>query len=596
MRLPTIAELVDFESKILDLECSQDKLKKLSDFQVQSQLYRHKRLLIAEELGNVLDRGNEPLKLWLDSHYLSSFEQVYKDIKDLLANEFNGYLTEVQMISLINLFYIPFVIASISKLEESIKVTFEIKLLKSWLIEILTGSEAVDKSIKLKSKDVDAFVRKKFLDVIPRGVATTIKDALSKDRKWSHFSPNPKKYKPLIQEIEADAEVKGISIDSKQISAVLVIGGIIRKALSNTSFTLISGKTSLAGVKIIEEMLMTPNQIDEFYSRINPLVDKTTEFEEFSQFILKSLPKFDFYNIPDEVKVQKEALTMFCNYLEKALCTNIPKREILLFLWEKSRYFLESASELSIYSKSISSKEDVAYEQIKQNLLALLNEVENNTNDVDLLIQVACLTLSLSIFSMDQVKNNQMNRLISLIQRNLPSDGEFTLLPRFYTCFDRKNLQTIDIERFTENSQIITFSIKIFNVLSYQISKKAGNPKIHNLNLLNDLDLLLVKLINTKKRVQICSNTAEKIKKTAPIWRGDSSDAYELIRDIDFYLEIMQIIVSEINTPGLFKYLKLKDIEKKNVLKAIDLEKFEADELARKRAIKARNLGETRYM
>lgn len=581
MNLPTIQEIVDFQASVLDIEGADEKLKLMSDFQQLKVSYERKKYSIADELEATLgDREQRQGLHFL--FYMNSFEDIFNKLNDESILVLIGSHSNAQYINLINTFYVPFIIACINNLKSKFRLSIELELIRNWLIEILSESEVTKNSINSKSNDIDAFVRTKFSNALPRGIGSKIKASLANNKKWSYFSPNIKKHSYLINEIKKDAERKSKRVDFAKIEATIKVGGIFRRAFKGISFSVLSSDKGSQCVEFFEGMLPSADKIERMQTSVFMQHDITCEFNKFVEFVSNELLPRKQQVFPLTNMDGLNTLTIMFEEFIHLLSCEVPTKELLFIAWEKARPALKNECDGNNYPKKIDITGDKGFEELKQGVLNMITDNENNLQDPDLPKDIALITLSLLVCSMNRVTRFQMNKLISFIQRKYPQETSFSELLPFSTCFDRGVGTIIDINRFTEVSQIIAISIKYFNLLSIKSSELYGVIPKHYLSPFSRIDPLLSNwLLNDSDK-----NLSE-LKKLNSLWRIDNSDSYELLRDIDFYINYMAIPVCESKTPGLYKYRNISDEKKQTILKLLDLEKYTADKKTHKNSLEA---------
>jgi hypothetical protein len=171
-------------------------------------------------------------------------------------------------------------------------------------------------------------------------------------------------------------------------------------------------------------------------------------------------------------------------------------------------------------------------------------------------------------------------------------------LPPFSTAFDRRTKTLIDFNRFNEDSQLIAYAIKVYNmqlIESLQITDLSGKfilPFWH-------MDFQLEEFIDSYHNGKFDKKKAKVLTKPNRFWRIDRSSVYEVLRDIEFYIDIFGVKLNEGNAivpPSVDKYLRLPDGIKKKALKVLSLKEYEKDNAASKRSGEAKRAGKNSYI
>ena len=113
------------------------------------------------------------------------------------------------------------------------------------------------------------------------------------------------------------------------------------------------------------------------------------------------------------------------------------------------------------------------------------------------------------------------------------------------------------------------------------------------------MDFQLEEFIDSYHNGKFDKTKAKVLTKHNRFWRVDRSSVYEVLRDIEFYIEIFGVNLKDGNAivpPSVDKYLRLTDDIKKEALKVLSPKEYEKDNAAWKRSIKARRAGEKSYI
>ncbi|NGZ68952.1 hypothetical protein G6Z92_18730, partial [Vibrio aestuarianus subsp. cardii] len=239
-----------------------------------------------------------------------------------------------------------------------------------------------------------------------------------------------------------------------------------------------------------------------------------------------------------------------------------------------------------------------AHEQARKEFIDYIERIEKMGASSDQIIQLSCIVLAISSVILQTVQHNKMTKLLAIIRRNLSSFGDFCDMPYFSTCFNRESSTPIDYQRFNEDSQIIAYAFRVYNQIIIQNLPEyllAGNviiPLMH-------IDIELEEFVDSYRKGQFSKSKAKKLTSLKRFWRLDQSSAYEVLRDIDFYIKVFGIQLVRGNfiiPPSLDKFLKLSDERKKEALKVLDPILYQKDEDAEKRAIIAKRSGASSYI
>jgi hypothetical protein len=600
MLIPNTAQIVDFTFNLLELKLSNAKktaIDSRSDFQKQNELFREKSLLIA----SALSADNSEIWLYID-HTMGTLQAAMLEINSSLEPLSMDELSKQKnRIAFISYWCIPYAIAAISKLDTMIESESALGTIRCWLKEILEGSEDTRDAIKSKSIDVEAFICRKLSQVIPRGVSGDIKSDLASNKGWKSISYCDDQNQSLLKNIKIDLvaanEVKLVP----KVTAIVKAGGVLRRALKGVYFKDLAISNADEVISTMDNYLISFEQMTENL-KTGRKTDSTETFLSCFRFLDANLIK---ENNPQQL-VKISAVNNLINVFPQVAADN-GIEYILLILHESMGSFEHFDSSLltNVLKKCKNADDDVyniiisnAHEQVRQEFTNFIEDLEHTSVSKDQVLTLSCIVLTLSSVFLQTVQHNKMTKLIAIIRRNLRSCGDFSVLPPFSTCFNRKSSTVIDFQRFNEDSQIFTYAIKNHNKLLIQnlhrreFSSKVISPLWH-------MDIQLEEFVDSYSNGKFDKKKVKALTSSGRFWRVDTSSAYEVLRDIDFYIDIFGVKIDEkdvVLVLGLNKYYNLSDKKKKKALKVLDPIQYGKDEAELQRSVEAKKNGKLSYI
>jgi hypothetical protein len=245
MLIPNTAQIVDFVFKLLDLKLSKNKKKSIdsrSEFESQKEIFEEKSDLIDSTLidstliDSTLSSGYPDISLYIDhtiGTLLGAMKELNLRLGPLSTDDANQQKNRAMFISY---WCIPYAISAIGKLGGRIDKESPLSTMRTWLIEILQGSDVVRRATQSKSCDVESFIRQKLALVLPRGVSSDIKSALASGKGWKSISYCDDRNRKLLEKFKIDLVGRENAKLRPQIRVVVKAGGVLRKALKGIGF------------------------------------------------------------------------------------------------------------------------------------------------------------------------------------------------------------------------------------------------------------------------------------------------------------------------------------------------------------------------
>ncbi|TEW56597.1 hypothetical protein E2R68_00745 [Psychromonas sp. RZ22] len=600
MLIPNTAKIVDFVFDLLDLKLSEAKkvaIDSRTEFQSQNELFKEKSVLIASALSS----DNPDIWLYMD-HTMGTLLSLMKDLNLLLEPlAMDKSSQQKNRAIFISYWCIPYVISAIGKLEGKIEEESPLLTIRAWLIEILQSSDDVKSATKSKSRDVESFIRQKLALLIPRGVSGDIKSDLASNKGWKSISYCDDKNKNLLEKFQIDLVEHDRSKLLPQIRSVVKAGGVLRKALKDSTFDELAIPDADKVILGMDGFLLSFEQMEENF--------KTGKKTNSSASFIKVFNYFEANLIKETKQKRLKEITAINNLIEVLPTVAAENRfeYILLILHEYMADFegFDPALLQTVINKSKNVDGDIykiiisnAHEQARQEFINFIDKIERSSASSTQLLVLSCIVLAISSVVLQTVQHNKMTKLIAIIRNCLSSSGDFAVLPPFSTVFERKSKTLIDFNRFNEDSQLFVYAIKVYNrllienLLVSDFTNKLVMPLWH-------MDFQLEEFIDSYHNGKFDKKKAKVLTAPKRFWRVDRSSAYEVLRDIDFYIDIFGVKIDEENAAvplGVFKYLRLQDEIKKKALKILSPKEYEKDNASLKRAVEARKAGKNSYI
>lgn len=600
MLIPNTAQTVDFVFELLDLKLSKNKkisIDSRSEFESQNEIFKEKCVLIASTLSS----DDPDIWRYID-HTIGTILGVIKELNlalgPLATSDANQQNNRAMFISY---WCIPYAISAIGKLEGRIDKESPLSTMRTWLIEILQGSDVVRRATKSESSDVESFIRQKLALVLPRGVSSDIKSDLASGKGWKSISYCDDRNRNLLEKFQTDLVGSENAKLLPQIRSVVKAGGVLRKALKGLEFEELAISDADEVMLKMDNFLLSFEQMEENF-------EKGTKTDSSEAFV-EAFKYLEFNLVKESNPVTLKNIHSI-NELVKGgpiVAANNGFEYILLILHEHMADFegFDPTLLQSVIDKSKSADDDIyrivisnAHEQARQEFTDFIEQVDKSSSSSPQLLILSCIVLATSLVVLQTVQHNKMTKLIAVIRNCLSSSGDFAVLPPFSTAFDRSSKTLIDFNRFNEDSQLIAYAIKIYNmqlIENLEISDFSGKlilPFWH-------MDFQLEEFIDSYHNGKFDKKKAKVLTAPKRFWRIDQSSAYEVLRDIEFYIDIFGVKLKEGNLmvpPSVEKYRRLPDNLKKKALKILSPKEYEKDDAAQKRAIKAKKTGENSYI
>jgi len=599
MLIPNTAQTVDFVFELLDLKLSKNKkvaIDSRSDFEIQNEIFEEKCDLIASALAS----DDPDIWLYID-HTIGTLLGAMKELNLLLGplamDKPNQQKNRAMFISY---WCIPYAISAISKLEGRIEKESPLSTIRTWLIEILQGSDDVRIATKSKSCDVESFIRQKLALVIPRGVSGDIKSDLASNKGWKSISYCDDRNRKLLEKFQIDLVGRENAKLLPQIKSVVKAGGVLRKALKGNDFDELVISDADDVIRKMDSFLISPEQL-ELSFKTGIKTDSSDTLLKAFNYLESNLIKETNAKILNKIVAINELIEGF-----PWVAANHSVESILLVLHERIADFegfdptllqrvIDQSEDFNIDFESVISD---AHEQARQEFTEFIGQVDKSSSSSQQVLILSCIVLATSLVVLQTVQHNKMTKLIAVIRNCLISSGDFADLSPFSTPFERGSMIPIDFNRFSEDSQIVAYAIKIYNrqlmksLQVFDFSNKLILPFWH-------MDFQLEEFINSYHNGKFDKKKAKVLTASNRFWRIDRSTAYEVLRDIEFYIDIFGVKLKEGNAIvplSVDKYLRLPDGIKKKALKVLSPKEYEKDNTASKRSIKARRAGEKSYI
>lgn len=600
MLIPNTAQTVDFVFELLDLKLSKNKkiaIDSRSEFESQNEIFKEKCVLIASALSS----DDPDIWLYIDQTIgtlLGAMQELNLLLGPLAKDEANQQKNKAIFISY---WCVPYAISAIGKLEGRIDRESPLSTMRTWLIEILQGSDDVRKATKSKSCDVESFIRQKLALVLPRGVSGDIKSDLASNKGWKSISYCDELNKNLLEKFQADLVGRENAKLLPQIRSVVKAGGVLRKALKGIDFEELTISDADEVMLKMDNFLLSFEKIQDNF-KTGTKTDASDSLIEVFNYLESNLVKETSRHTLKNIHAINELVRGF-----PTVAANNGFEYILLILHEYMADFegFDPTLLQSVIDKSKHVDDNTygiiisnAHERARQEFINFIEKVRKSSSSSQQLLVLSCIVLAISLVCLQTVQHNKMTKLIAAIRNCLSSFGDFVVLPPFSTPFDRRTKTLIDINRFNEDSQLIAYSIKVYNmrlIESLHVSDLSGKlilPFWH-------MDFQLEEFIDSYHNGKFDKTKAKVLTKPNRFWRVDRSSVYEVLRDIEFYIEIFGVNLKDGNAivpPSVDKYLRLTDGIKKKALKVLNPKEYEKDNAASKRSIKARRAGEKSYI
>lgn len=594
MTIPTLPEVADHSFDFLDLVLDSHKKTKvssLSNFDKQSELFHEKFNLIAESLAF----GNKDADFYINDSigsFLASLKEFSQALPPLTKSNEGVYANKATMVSN---WYIPYVISVVNQLEDSLDKDSVLIILRDWLQEIWSGSDASKQAESSKLPDIEAFIRDKVFSMLPRGVSSDIKNLLSSGRGWSAVSFDDNKNKQLILKFESDLKPLQLLDLIPKIQAMLKVGGILRKGLKDYDFEQIRNEDNARTLAIVERCVMPVSELKNL-AQLGKEIDSSEHYQRAFELVANKLIKES-----KEEALERDAVRLLIRRVP-LIAYEYPIELVLIVCHEQMKGIkgFDPSLLTDVLEKAEQADDDIykiiianAHEKARQEFLSFLESSSRALTNEECL-NLSCIVVALSSQFVRTMQNNKMTKILSIMRDSLGSNGDFCTLPTFSTCFTGSEGGTcISLSRFDENSQLMTYSIRVYN--QHLIASLPTEVLMGKLILpLWQYDIPLEEYVFAIQRGGNVEHKASPLTKNKRFWRVDSSTAYEVMRDINFYISIFGIKINEtsqILPLGLSKYCELNDSSKKNALKGLDPEQFKKDEAAYQRSIEAKRLG-----
>ncbi|AAO08919.1 TPA: hypothetical protein ACGUON_003507 [Vibrio vulnificus] len=600
MLIPNTAQTVDFVFELLDLKLSKNKkiaIDSRSEFESQNEIFKEKCVLITSALSS----DDPDIWLYIDQTIgtlLGAMQELNLLLGPLARDEANQQKNRAIFISY---WCIPYAISAIGKLEGRIDRESPLSTMRTWLIEILQGSDDVRKATKSKSCDVESFIRQKLALVLPRGVSGDIKSDLASNKGWKSISYCDELNKNLLEKFQADLVGRENAKLLPQIRSVVKAGGVLRKAIKGIDFEELTISDADEVMLKMDNFLLSFEKIQDNFET-GTETDASDSLIEVFNYLESNLVKETSQHTLKNIHAINELVGGF-----PTVAANNGFEYILLILHEHMADFegFDPTLLQSVIDKSKHVDDNTygiiisnAHERARQEFINFIEKVRKSSSSSQQLLVLSCIVLAISLVCLQTVQHNKMTKLIAAIRNCLSSFGDFVVLPPFSTPFDRRTKTLIDINRFNEDSQLIAYSIKVYNmrlIESLHVSDWSGKlilPFWH-------MDFQLEEFIDSYHNGKFDKTKAKVLTKPNRFWRVDRSSVYEVLRDIEFYIEIFGVKLKDGNAivpPSVDKYLRLTDGIKKKALKVLSPKEYEKDNAASKRSIKARRAGEKSYI
>ncbi|OEF09563.1 hypothetical protein [Vibrio genomosp. F10] len=600
MLIPNTAQTVDFVFELLDLKLSKNKkiaIDSRSEFESQNEIFKEKCVLLASALSS-----DDP-DIWLYIDYtigtlLGAMKELNLLLEPLAMDEANQQKNRAIFISY---WCIPYAIAAIGKLEGRIDKESPLSTMRTWLIEILQGSDVVRKATKSESCDVESFIRQKLALVLPRGVSSDIKSDLASNKGWKSISYSEDRNRKLLEKFQSDLVGRENAKLLPQVKSVVKAGGVLRKALKGLDFEKLAISDAEEVIRKMDNFLISPEQM-ELNFKTGIKTDSSDSLLKVFNYLSSNLVKETNPNTLNKINAINELVKG-----HPTVAANNCFESILLILHEHMAEFegFDPTLLQTVIDKSEYADDDIyrimisnAHEQARQEFTDFIEQVDESSSSSQQVLVLSCIVLATSLVVLQTVQHNKMTKLIAVIRNCLSSSGDFAVLPPFSTAFDRSSKTLIDFNRFNEDSQLIAYSIKIYNmqlIENLEISDFSGRlilPFWH-------MDFQLEEFIDSYHNDKFDKKKAKVLTAPKRFWRIDQSSAYEVLRDIEFYIDIFGVKLKEGNLmvpPSVEKYRRLPDNLKKKALKILSPKEYEKDDAAQKRAIKAKKTGKNSYI
>ncbi|SGY95012.1 hypothetical protein [Moritella viscosa] len=600
MLIKNTAQIIDFVFDLLDLKLSKNKkiaIDSRSEFESQNELFKEKSVLIASALSS----ENPDIWLYMD-HTIGTLLGAMKELNLLLEPLAMDELSKQKNRSIfISYWCIPYAISAIGKLEGRIEKESPLSTMRDWLIEILQGSDDVRNATKSKSCDVESFIRQKLAIVIPRGLSGDIKSDLASNKGWKSISYCDDINKNLLEKFQTDLAGRENAKLLPQIRSVVKAGGVLRKALKGLDFEELAISDADEVFRKMDSFLISPEQL-ELNFKTGIKTDSSDTLLKVFNYLESNLVKETNPNTLKQNHVISELVKRF-----STVAADNRFEFILLILHEHMAEFegFDPTLLQSVIDKSKYADDDIyriiisnAHEQARKEFTDFIEQVDKSSSSSQQLLVLSCIVLATSLVVLQTVQHNKMTKLIAVIRNCLSSSGDFAVLPPFSTVFDRSSKTLIDFNRFNEDSQLIAYAIKVYNM---QLMKNLQVTDFSNKLILPfwHMDFQLEEFIDSHHNGKFDKKKAKVLTKPNLFWRIDRSSVYEVLRDIEFYIDIFGVKLKEGNAivpPSVDKYLRLPDGIKKKALKVLSPNEYEKDNAASKRAIKARKEGKNSYI
>ncbi|MGP4733363.1 MULTISPECIES: hypothetical protein [unclassified Psychrobacter] len=600
MLIPNTAQTVDFVFELLDLKLSKKKkiaINSRSEFESQNAIFKEKCDLITSALS--LD--DPDIWLYID-HTIGTLLEVMKELNLLLGplamDEANQQKNRAIFISY---WCIPYVISAIGKLEGRVDRESPLSTMRTWLIEILQGSDDVRRATKSKSCDVEAFIRQKLALVLPRTVSGDIKSDLASNKGWKSISYCDDINQNLLEKFQADLVGRENAKLLPQIRTLVRAGGVLRKSLKGIDFEELTISDANEVMLKMDDFLPSFEQIQDNFEN-GTETDASDSLIEVSNYLESNLVKETSQHTLKKIYAINELVEGF-----PTVAANNGFEYILLILHEHMADFegFDPTLLQSVIDKSKYVDDDIyriiisnAHEQARQEFTDFIEQVDKSSSSSQQVLVLSCIVLATSLVVLQTVQHNKMTKLIAVIRNCLSSSGDFAVLLPFSTAFDRSSKTLIDFNRFNEDSQLIAYAIKVYNM---QLINNLQVSDFSNKLILpfRHMDFQLEDFIDSYCNGKFDEKKAKVLTKPNRFWRVDRSSVYEVLRDIEFYIDIFGVKLKEGNAivpPSVDKYLRLPDGIKKKALKVLSPKEYEKDNTASKRSIKARRAGEKSYI
>ena len=576
MLIPNTAQIIDFVFELLDLKLSKNKkiaIDSRSEFESQNEIFKEKFVLIASALSS-----DDP-DIWLYINHtietlLAAMKELNLRLGPLAMDEANQQKNRAIFISY---WCIPFAISAIGKLEGKIDKESPLSTMRTWLIEILQGSDDVRRAAKSKSSDVESFIRQKLALVLPMGVSGDIKSDLASSKGWKSISYCDERNRKLLEKFQIDLVGRENAKLLPQIRTVVKAGGVLRKALKGLDFEELTISDADEVMLNMDNFLLSFEQMKENFEKGTKTDSSDSLIEVFNCFE-SNLAKETSQHALKNIRALNELVVEF-----PIVAANNDFEYILLILHEYMAdldgfdpILLQKVIDESKYADDDTYRIIIsnAHEQARQEFINFIEKVGKISSSSQELLVLSCIVLATSLVLLQTVQHNKMTKLIAVIRNCLSSSGDFAVLPPFSTVFDRRAKTLIDFNRFNEDSQLVAYSIKVYNMRLIETLKvtdflgKLILPFWH-------MDFQLEEFIDSYHNGKFDKKKAKVLtKKTPRFWRIDRSSAYEALRDIEFYIDIFGVKLNGGNAivpPSIDKYLRLSDDIKKKALNIIVL-------------------------